>query len=288
MADERSVPAGDPPSPEIAAEVKPFEFDFATAVLPTEEGELSATIDPGWTVGGRPNGGYLLALTARAALTVTGQPHPLAVSGHFLAPPSTGPAELRARPLRSGRSVSSARVTLLQQGQPCLEALVSAGRLEPGAEPEWRADSEPPKLPPVDRCIPAQVEPPGGGMRIAILERIDLRLDPATTGWAAGQPSGRLEARGWVRFHDERPHDPLGLLQVVDALPPASFQLGVLRWAPTMELTVYVRDLPAAGWLRCAASGRLAQGGWFDEEVEVWDQRDRLVAQSWQLAGLRR
>jgi acyl-CoA thioesterase len=286
MADERSAPAQGQVGPAVDLEVKLSEFDLATAVLPAEGG-LSATIDPGWTIGSRPNGGYLLALATRAALSVTGQPHPLAVSGHFLAPPSSGPAALEVQPLRSGRSVSSARVTLLQQGQPCLEALVSSGRLEAAAEPEWRLDGQPPELPPVDQCVPGQVELPGG-MRVAILERLDLRLDPATAGWVRGEPSGRLEVRGWLRFRDDRPPDPLGLLLAVDALPPASFELGIMGWAPTLELTVYVRDLPASGWLRCAARGRLLQGGWFDEEVEVWDRRGRLVAQSRQLAGARK
>jgi acyl-coenzyme A thioesterase PaaI-like protein len=286
MADEGPTTAGDPASPDAAEQVRVYEFDLATAVLPTADG-YSVTVDPGWTIGSRPNGGYLLACAARAALTVTGQPHPLAVSCHYLASPSTGPAELAARALRNGRSVSSAEVILHQQGQPCLAALVSAGRLEPGAEPGWRADGQPPELPAVDECLPGRADFPGGG-RAAIMERIDVRLDPATAGWVDGKPAGRLEVRGWVRFSDDRPHDPLGLLQVVDALPPTSFELGVMRWAPTVELTVYVRDLPAEGWLRCAARGRLLQGGWFDEEVEVWDQRDRLVAQARQLAGLRR
>jgi hypothetical protein len=33
--------------------------------------------------------------------------------------------------------------------------------------------------------------------------------------------------------------------------------------------------------------GRLLQGGWFDEEAEVWDEQGDLVAQSRQLAGAR-
>jgi Thioesterase-like superfamily len=78
------------------------------------------------------------------------------------------------------------------------------------------------------------------------------------------------------------------LLQVVDALPPASFELGIQAWAPTVELTVYVRCLPARGWLACVVRGQLWQGGWFDEEAEVWDADGRLVAQSRQLAGARR
>ncbi len=262
-----------------------LDFDLATAVLPAGEG-FDATIDPGWTVGSRPNGGYLLALATRAALMVAGQPHPLAVSGHFVAPPSPGPARLEVQVLRTGRSVSSARVTLVQQAKPCLEALVSAGRLEPDAEPDWEAASGPPELAPVEECVRGRAELPGG-VRVGILDHLDLRVDPATAGWVKGEPSGRLEMRSWVRFSDGRPPDPLGLLQAADALPPASFGLGIMRWAPTVAMSVYVRDLPADGWLRCAVQGKLLGGGWFDEEAEVWDERGRLVAQSRQLAGAR-
>jgi len=270
----------------------PHAFDLATGVVAAGDGAWTATVDPGWTVGGRPNGGYLLALATRAALAPPGpagageavHPDPLAVSGHFLAPPSPGPAELVVTPLRAGRSVSTLRVSLAQDGRLCLETLVTAGRLD-GAEPAWRA-SGPPDLPPPEACVRGRSDLPGG-VRVAILDHLDLRLDPATAGWAAGRPAGRLEMRGWVRFQDGRPPDPLGLLQVVDALPPASFELGIAAWAPTVELTVYVRRRPATGWLRCAVRGRLLQGGWFDEEAEVWDARGELVAQSRQLAGAR-
>jgi hypothetical protein len=124
-------------------------------------------------------------------------------------------------------------------------------------------------------------------MRADLLEHIDIRLDPATLGWLAGRPGGRLDMRGWVRFSDGRAADPLALLQVVDALPPTSFDLGLASWAPTVELTVYPRGVPAPGWLACIVRGQLWQGGWFDEEAEVWDSAGRLVAQSRQLAGAR-
>lgn len=122
---------------------------------------------------------------------------------------------------------------------------------------------------------------------VPILDHIDVRLDPATAGRAFGRPARRAEMRGWVRFHDGRPPDPLALLQAVDALPPASFELGVMAWAPTVELTAYIRRQPAPGWRACVARSRLLDGGWFDEEAEVWDQRGALVAQSRQLAGAR-
>jgi acyl-CoA thioesterase len=260
-------------------------FDLATAVAGGPQ-RWTARVDPGWSVAGRPNGGYLLALAARAAVAAAGQPHPLAVSAHFLSPADPGPAELEIRRLRAGRSLSTAEVTLVQGDAARLAALVTAGRIDPGAAPGWRRASGPAGLPPPEDCLPARPELPGGA-RADLLDHLELRLDPATVGWVAGRPGGSLDMRGWVRFADGRPADPLALLQVVDALPPTSFDLGLAGWAPTVELTVHLRGLPAPGWLGCVVRGQLWQGGWFDEEAEVWDSAGRLVAQSRQLAGAR-
>jgi acyl-CoA thioesterase len=260
-------------------------FDLATAVRGGPD-RWEALVDGGWGVGDRPNGGYLLALATRAALQAVDQPHPIAVSAHFVAPPVAGPAELAVTRLRAGRSLSTTRVTLVQEQRPRLEALVSAGTLDLNGTPAWQRAPEPPTLPPVAECISGRPELPDG-VRVGLLDHVDIRIDPATTGWATGSPSGRLEMRGWVRFRDGRGADPLGLLQMVDALPPASFELGIQAWAPTVELTVYVRGLPAPGWLACVVRGQLWQDGWFDEEAEVWDAGGHLVAQSRQLAGAR-
>jgi acyl-CoA thioesterase len=269
-----------------AATAREHAFDLATAVR-GGPGSWTAAVDPGWTIADRPNGGYLLTLAARAALGAVEHPHPLAVSGHFVAPPAVGPAELEVARLRAGRSLSTVRVTLAQDGRPSLEALVTAGRLGGDGPPDWQRASGPPELPPPDECLPGQPDLPGG-IRANILDHLDVRLDPATVGFFLGRPGGRLEMRGWVRFRDGRPPDALALLQAVDALPPTSLELGVAAWAPTVELTVYLRGLPAPGWLACVLRGQLWRDGWFDEDGEVWDASGRLVAQSRQLAGARR
>jgi acyl-CoA thioesterase len=260
-------------------------FDLATAVRGGPE-RFGVEVDPGWSVAGRPNGGYLLAMVGRAALEAVGQPHPLAVSAHFLAPSDPGPAGVEVRRLRAGRNLSTARATLVQEGAARLEALVTAGRIDPEAADGWRRASGPPGLAPVEACLPGRTEMPNG-MRADLLQYLDLRLDPATAGWVVGRPAGRLDMRGWVRFHDGRPADPLALLQVVDALPPTSFELGLDSWAPTVELTVHLRGVPAPGWLACVVRGQLYRDGWFDEEAEVWDSAGRLVAQARQFAGAR-
>ena len=143
----------------------------------------------------------------------------------------------------------------------------------------WTA--EPPSLPPVDECVPVEA---GGGIR----GQVDLRLDPATSGWMKRSPAGIPEMRGYFRLRDDRPPDAYLLAFAVDALPPVVFGLGAFGWAPTVELTWHMRAVPADGPLRVAARCRHVGGGWFDEEAEVWDSVGRLVAQSRQIARVGR
>ena len=41
---------------------------------------------------------------------------------------------------------------------------------------------------------------------------------------------------------------------------------------------------PTPGWLRCQFTTRFVTGGFLEEDGEIWDAEDRLVAQSRQLA----
>src|SRR4051794_41209088 len=82
-------------------------FDDATAVRPVAPGRFAADVDPEWSIAGRTNGGYLLALMARAAGAHAGGPAgPGAVTAAYLSPPPPRPAHLlvttpRARPAAS-------------------------------------------------------------------------------------------------------------------------------------------------------------------------------------------
>jgi acyl-CoA thioesterase len=239
-------------------------------------------VDGSWSVGGIPNGGYLLALMLRTALAASVHPHPVATSAHFLRPPTAGPAQIVVEQLRSGRLVTTQRVQLVQGGRTSVEALVTSTLLADDAMPQWSA-LPPTPLPPVEECVQALPDLPTG-MHVGLLDHLDLRLDPATVGWFAGHPAGQLEMRGWLRLRDGTQPDPLVLALAVDGLPPTVFGLGRLDWAPTVELTFLVRGLPRPGWLSVHVRGRLVQDGWFDEEAEVYDSAGRLVAQSRQLA----
>ena len=90
-----------------------------------------------------------------------------------------------------------------------------------------------------------------------------------------------------IAFADGRPVDTLALLLVCDALPPAVFHLDMpAGWVPTVEYTVHVRGVPAPGPVRCVFRSQVVQGGFLNEDGEVWDSTGRLVAQSRQLGLL--
>ena len=263
----------------------PFEFDAATAVTRAEGGALVTELHPGWDVGGGIlNGGYLLSVVARAAVLESPHAHPVALAASYLRAPAAGPATLTVVPGPAGRTLAHAHVTLADAGGPALSVNVTTATL--GDDPSvW---SEPmPDVPPVQECFSVaehrELAPPGVQVPGLSL-RVDTRLDIATAGWAFGQPSGEPVLRAWMRFTDGREPDPLALVTFADALPPTSFSLGNLGWAPTVQLQVLVRALPAPGWCLVEARSSEIAGGWVDEDYRIWDSTGRLVAQSRQLA----
>ncbi len=267
------------------------QFDEATAVAPRPDGSVyDISIHRDWTIGDKPNGGYLLATMVRASvhsLQQRGAVHtdPMAATATFLRAPGVGDATVRVEVLRAGRTASQVRATLTQNDTPCVDAVSVIGQLDDEDDPRW--STEPPALPPEDQCELQAAEREGLISRIGILAVTQERLDPATTGYARGEPNGVPDLRGWVRFADERPADTLSLLYTVDCFPPATFALGSAGWVPTLQLSAYVRARPAPGPLRVRQRALSVQAGTVDEVCEVWDDRGRLVAVGTQLAQVR-
>ncbi|HVW80020.1 MAG TPA: thioesterase family protein [Mycobacteriales bacterium] len=253
-----------------------FEAEGSVRRRDADPTTYDAQLSPHWAIGGKPNGGYTLSIIARAACDAVGAAHPMAVSAHYLRAPDSTDAEVRTEVVRTGRRVSTARSTLWQGGKPQIDALVSTGELHAGPA-EWMARPAP-DMPPPEDCVPPGTEK----FVLEIFDRVDLRIDPATSPFPkfTGDPTIRY----WFRLHDGSDPDPFSLLVAVDAAPPTVFNLQRYGWAPTVELTVLLRGLPAPGWLRCESTTRMMSDGWFDEEATVWDSTGRLVAQSRQLA----
>lgn len=273
---------------QATATIGDSEFDRDTAVVRREEGVYDAELSAGWTIIRAVNGGYLLAMLGRALGDALPHPDPFSISAHYLTASVPGPAVIRTQTVRTGRTLSTGQASLVQYEEDGTETerirvIATYGDLDALSE-EVRTSAKPPAIPPVEHCLgPADGPAPIPGSS-AIADRIDIRLDPATVGWAVGAPSGKGEMRGWFGLADGRDPDPLSLLLTVDALPPTAFELGLTGWTPTVELTTHVRCRPAPGPLRVSITTRNLAGGFLEEDADVWDSADRLVAQSRQLA----
>jgi hypothetical protein len=267
------------------------EFDRDTAVTLREPGVYDIDLAAGWTVLGAVNGGYLLAVLGRALADALPHADPFTVTAHYLTASRPGPAVVRTEPVRTGRTLSTGQASLFQRdaaGDEVERIRVLASYGDLGALPDdVRTAAEPPAMPPLEHCLGPEDGPSPEGTGSALTDRLLLKLDPATVGWALGTPSGKGEMRAWFGLADGRDADPLSLLLAVDSLPPTAFELGLSGWVPTVELTVHVRCRPAPGPLRVSVTTRNLAGGFLEEDAEVWDGAGRLVAQSRQLARVR-
>ena len=267
-------------------------FERDTAVERLGDGRYRGAIDPGWAVieGAAPNGGYVLALAARAMRD--GLPHsdPVTITAHYLAPPAPGPVDVEVELVRSGRRHSTVAAKLVQDGRERTRLLGTFADLSVSNGPT-RLDRSQPELPPIETCVDATTQ---GAERAdasaypapPILMRFDHRMPETMTTWTEGHPLGRGEMGGYLRWADGATMDTLGLLVVADCYPPAVFNMGEssLGWVPTIELTVQIRKRPAAGYLATRFTTQAVTGGYLEEDGEVWDADGDLVVLSRQLA----
>ena len=193
--------------------------------------------------------------------------------------------------LRNGGSLTTVAATMTQEQDgadvPRLTALASYGDLH-GLTDEVATTAEEPDLPPREQCVPTSAAPEDFRRTAPLLDRFDLLARPGLRRLGAGRAERARDAPGLVPAQRRARARPQSLLLAVDALPPVTFDLGVMGWAPTLELTVHVRARPAPGWLKLRHATRNVAGGYFEEDCEVWDSAGRLVAQSRQLARMPR
>ncbi len=271
------------------------EFDTDTAVEPAEGGWVGR-IDPRWNVGNNPNGGYTLALAARAMLAAAGRPDPLTITAHYVAPPVAGEVAVTTETVRAGRRYATLAATVVQGDRELLRLLGAFGDLSAQVGPT-RVAATAPVIPPPDECVSMRAMAESGGHPIPeVMRRYDLRLDPACQ-WvrsradrapdpdaAADGPLNPLEVAGWIRFADGAPPSTVGLLAMADAFPPTLVGSVDVGWVPTVELTVHLRGHPGPGWVLGVCRTRFLVDGLLEQDGELWDSRGRLVALCRQMA----
>jgi hypothetical protein len=241
-----------------------------------------AELNKHWTIGPKVHGGAMLALCANAARTTHGGPvEPVAVSGSFLWAPDPGPMQVVTSIRKRGRRISVVDVELSQGERTAVHAVVTLGDPEHNVAPLLSVN---PVLDLMAPEPPPDVAPIGPGHPMAGLVHLaeGCEVRPlVSTHEATGGRAPVMQM--WVRPRGVAP-DPLFALMCGDLSAPVTFAVGRTGWAPTVQLTAYLRGLPADGWLRVVCTCIQIGQDWFDEDHLVVDCEGRIVVQTRQLA----
>ena len=250
------------------------------AVSSVFEGELNEH----WTIGPKVHGGAMLALCANAARIALAREgvEPIAVSGSFLWAPDPGPLRVVTTIRKRGRRVSLVDVELNQGERTAVRATITM------AEPEHHAPpllSVNPVIPLMTPEPPPGLEPIGPGHPMADVVHLAHGCDirPSLTTMAPRADGGPPVIEYWVRPKEGSP-DVLFALLCGDVSAPVTLGVNRSGWAPTVQLTAYLRGMPADGWLRVMCTTMQIGQEWFDEDHVVVDCEGRIIVQTRQLA----
>ena len=258
-------------------------FAADTAVNRVRDGVYRGSIAPAWFGPPGPNGGFIAALILRAINAEIADPDrlPRSLTLHYLSPPAEGEAEIEVTVERTGRSATTCSARLIEGGRTVTLALCV---LSTDFEPAWSHDPQAPEAPPAEA-----VEALGSGRARRRSSSSSRRDRSGARCPSAASPRRSPEGGCAPRSTIEMTPELLSLY--TDAWWPAPFgAMTTFAPAPTLELTIHYRAKPDPGDTLALVRFRTDASidGLFDEQGEVWDRNGRLLAQSRQLALLRK
>ncbi|MCX4098790.1 thioesterase family protein [Nocardia sp. alder85J] len=280
------------------SDTAPFGRVCAVTELPSDTADIGryrGFIEDTWTIGPKLHGGTMVAGSAAAATrwlrrtapALEGM-FPIAASTDFLGAPDPGEVEYAVHIRKTGRQISLVEADLVQHGRALVHTTFTFGHLD-DTPPAYAADTfaDMPVAPPAD-ALGYGAEAPMGDI-VHVAHGASMRMDGEWARFAAGE-QGAPRLRLWIRPRpgDEQDDDVAiyFALMAGDISPPVTMNRGVFGWAPTVQLTTYLRRRPAPGWLRVVATSTQIGKRMFDEDQVVIDATGTVVVQSRQLALL--
>lgn len=257
-------------------------LDRDIRLIEVSEGQLQGEISASWSVNNIPFGGYAAAILIQAMLQNSRKKKACIFTASYLAPCIIGHASIPVEGLSRGKQFDRYQARLIQDGN---ERIRSIGTFtdDKAATPFSRQESNPPQVANRNECVSFPTRP-----NYSIFDQMDIKMDPACAGWLTDRLSEKSELKGWVKFKADRHFDAPAIVLIADSFPPAVMaSQGMSRWVPTVEYSVNIRGFPQTRWLKCIFRTRFITAGLLEEDGEVWDENDGLVALSRQIAHFR-
>lgn len=256
-----------------------------TVVKQVDEGRYRATLSRDWEIWG-PMGGYVAAVALRAVGAATTHARPAAFSCHYLGVAAFAPVDIEVEARKEGRSASSHRVSITQEGRPILDAMVWSTSATEGLEHD---ESAPPDVPGPDELPRLQdLLPPDAEAPFPFWRNFDARPVAFELEWppADARPAAWQE---WLKFvptssWEDEWIDAARSVILVD-LPswPAAQRPHAWKqepWmAPTLDLSVaFHQSSSGEDWLLCEGTAPLSARGLFGWTARVWSADRRMLA----------
>lgn len=257
-----------------------------TAVEPSGAGDglFTAELSADWEIWG-PMGGYVAACALRAAGAAGAQRWPAAFSCHYLRVAKFEPIDIRVETRKQGRSATSQRVEVSQEGRPVLDAMVWSVDDVEGLEHD---ETTPPEVPAPDDLpgfgdLFPDDEPP-----FAFWRNFDGRPLNFERDWPPDGPRP-AEWAEWLKFlptpaYDDPWEDAARSVILVD-LPswPAAHRPHAWQeppfTAPTLDLNVaFHRPTSSEEWLLCEGVAPVSTRGMFGWTARLWSVDGKLHA----------
>ena len=237
-------------------------------------------VPTGWRQGRGAFGGFTIAALIRAIEARIGDPARKArsITAELPAPVEPGAAEIAVEIVRTGKSLSAARASLLQNGELRGHAVAILAATRPGSGPlAWR-DLSPPETKPWRSLAPFEMKPEQPFPEFA--RNFEYRVAQGMP-IADGSPAVVV---GWVR-----PSVPCGLrdngyiASVIDAFWPAAFtkfpaSRPCATIAFTLDIVTNLDGLDPDAPLLYRGTVPVCCDGYFLETRELWGEDGRLVA----------
>jgi len=257
-------------------------FDHDILFEPGEPLSFAGQITDNWSINGIPDGGYLMAILANAMMQHSEMKATPIITANFLNRCEPGDAEILIEKMAASKQFNRFQGSLRQNGKEKIRAFGTFSD-ENRECPLESYEASCPEITALEKCLPVPKLPD-----YTLFGQLDVRLDPACTGWLSGKMSAKSESKGYIRFKSHRPFDVPSILLIADSFPPAIFSSqGMVAWVPTIELSVNIRKIPTTDWLKCSFRTRFITCGLLEEDGEIWDQKDELIAISRQIAQFR-
>ncbi|MGE5332921.1 MAG: acyl-CoA thioesterase, partial [Nitrospirota bacterium] len=240
-----------------------------------------------WNMVG-PFGGITAATVLRAILLHPDRlGDPLSLTVNYAGALSTGPFTVQAMPVRTNRSTQHWNVSILQTGVQGEQVVTTTATAVTAVRREtWSlADVAMPEVP-----TPEQLDAYPAASGIEWFNRYDIR---PVTGALPRQWNGQGDSslsQVWMRDNPARPLDFCALAALADVFfPRVWLRRAVHVPAGTVSITVYFHASPAqlqatgTGYVLGQARAQEFRNGFFDQTVQLWNERGTMLATSHQI-----